>query len=86
MHILYLFTMTGFRLKKGTLEKQLAQAEEKINKSEEIVPICANCNKIRDDEKYWNQLELVRQSFISSDQELTYSNKYCIECSETMKN
>ncbi len=72
--------------RKAVLEKKLAKAEEKINKLEEIVPICANCNKIRDDEVYWNQLELVRQSFISDDQELTFSNKYCLECSETMNN
>ncbi|OLS22150.1 MAG: hypothetical protein HeimC2_30370 [Candidatus Heimdallarchaeota archaeon LC_2] len=75
-----------FPPRRAALERQLAQAEEKIDKLEEIVPICAKCNKIRDDEEYWNQLERVRQSFISGDQELSYSNKYCLECSETMTN
>lgn len=41
-----------------------------------LLPICASCKKIRDDNGYWNQIEVFIQSH--SDAEFTHS--FCPEC------
>ncbi|MCE7736145.1 MAG: hypothetical protein GPJ54_14785 [Candidatus Heimdallarchaeota archaeon] len=70
----------------AALEKQLAKAEDKIDKLEKLAPVCARCGNIRDDEGYWTQLDHVRQSFVTNGEELSFSSKYCIECAEIMRN
>jgi hypothetical protein len=41
-----------------------------------LLPICAKCKKIRDDQGYWNQLE----SFISQYSEAEFSHGICPQC------
>jgi hypothetical protein len=41
-----------------------------------IIPICANCKKIRDDRGYWNQLE----TYISKHSDADLSHGICPEC------
>jgi len=45
-----------------------------------MLPICANCKKIRDDEGYWNQIE----SYISKHSEAEFSHSICPECAKTL--
>ena len=53
----------------------------KENKSlKGLLPICANCKKIRDDTGYWNQIE----SYIQEHSEAAFSHSICPECSENM--
>ncbi len=53
----------------------------KENKSlKGLLPICANCKKIRDDKGYWNQIE----SYIQDHSEAAFSHGICPECSENM--
>ncbi|MCE7735333.1 MAG: hypothetical protein GPJ54_10680 [Candidatus Heimdallarchaeota archaeon] len=73
-----------FPPRREALEEQLAHAEDKIDKLEKISPVCARCNKIRDDEGYWNLLDHVRKSFTPDDQDLTLLGKYCLDCAEIM--
>jgi len=41
-----------------------------------IIPICASCKKIRDDEGYWKQIE----SYISDRTHATFTHSYCQSC------
>ena len=45
-----------------------------------ILPICANCKKIRDDRGYWNQIE----SYIKNHSEAQFSHSMCPECAEKL--
>ena len=45
-----------------------------------LIPICANCKKIRDDKGYWNQLE----SYIEKHSEAQFSHGICEECAEEL--
>lgn len=46
-----------------------------------LVPICASCKKIRDDEGYWQQLE----DYIRKHSEATLSHGYCPECAQELQ-
>ena len=41
-----------------------------------LLPICANCKKIRDDKGYWSQVE----SYISQHSEATFTHGICPDC------
>ncbi len=58
------------------LINKLQDAIDKIKVLKGIIPICANCKKIRDDKGYWNQLE----SYIKEHSEADFSHGICPEC------
>jgi hypothetical protein len=60
------------RLEKERLEQALSQ----IRTLRGLLPICANCKKIRDDKGYWNQLE----SYIHDHSEAKFSHGICPGC------
>jgi hypothetical protein len=45
-----------------------------------LLPICASCKKIRDDQGYWNQLE----DYISSHSSATFSHGICPGCAKKL--
>ena len=45
-----------------------------------LLPICASCKKIRDDQGYWNQIE----DYISSRSRATFSHGICPECAKKL--
>lgn len=49
-----------------------------VKRLEGLLPICACCKKIRDQDNQWKQLE----SYISQHSEATFSHGYCPECHE----
>ncbi|MBN2081411.1 PAS domain S-box protein [bacterium] len=55
---------------------QLQDALAEIKTLHGLLPICAHCKKIRDDEGYWNQIE----SYLSKHSELEFSHSICPEC------
>ena len=59
---------------------QLQDALETIKKLSGLLPICANCKKIRDDKGYWNQIE----SYIEQHSEAQFSHGLCQECAEKL--
>ncbi len=61
-------------LEKNVQELLLAMAEIKTLRG--ILPICANCKKIRDDRGYWEQVEL----YVSNHTEAKFSHAICPEC------
>jgi hypothetical protein len=60
------------RSEKDRLEQALSQ----IRTLRGLLPICANCKKIRDDKGYWNQLE----TYIHDHSEAQFSHGICPEC------
>ena len=59
-----------------TKVEELNHAIEQIKTLRGIVPICAKCKKIRDDQGYWNQLEL----YVREHTEAEFSHGFCPDC------
>ena len=62
------------RLAKKNTELEKALAEIKILRG--IIPICASCKKIRNDDGYWQQLEI----YIQEHSDAEFSHGICEEC------
>jgi len=58
------------------LIKELQQALASIKTLSGLIPICASCKKIRDDQGYWNQLE----AYISDHSSAEFSHGICPDC------
>jgi phosphoserine phosphatase RsbU/P len=56
--------------------EELCQALAQIKTLSGILPICANCKKIRDDHGYWKQVE----TYVREHSEATFSHSICPEC------
>jgi len=59
---------------------KLEGALSEIKTLKGILPICASCKKIRDDEGYWKQIE----SYISEHSGAEFSHGICPECARTL--
>ena len=64
------------KLKNEKLEKKLAE----IKTLQGILPICAQCKKIRDDQGYWQQVEEYMQSHAN----IEFSHGICPECMQIL--
>jgi PAS domain S-box-containing protein len=60
--------------------RRLQQALDEVRTLRGIVPICANCKKIRDDNGYWSQVE----KYISEHTEVRFSHGICPDCSKAL--
>jgi hypothetical protein len=58
------------------LIQELQAALARVKLLSGLLPICANCKKVRDDQGYWKQVE----SYIESHSEATFSHGICPEC------
>jgi hypothetical protein len=58
------------------LVQELQTALARVKLLSGLLPICANCKSIRNDQGYWKQLE----SYISSHSEATFSHGICPAC------
>jgi len=58
------------------LIKQLKKALSEIKTLSGLIPICANCKKIRDDKGYWQQVE----QFLKEHSEAEFSHSICPDC------
>jgi PAS domain S-box-containing protein len=58
------------------LVAQLQEAAANIKALSGLLPICAGCKKIRDDQGAWNQIE----TYISAHSEAEFSHGLCPEC------
>jgi hypothetical protein len=63
-------------LLKEQADRQLAASEKQTEILSGLLPICAHCKKIRDDQGYWNQIE----SYIRSRSAAEFSHSICPEC------
>jgi len=56
--------------------QELREALDRVKKLSGLLPICASCKKIRDDNGYWNQIE----SYIKTHSDAEFSHGICPEC------
>ena len=61
-------------------ERELHEALSKVMTLSGMLPICASCKKIRDDQGYWKQLE----EYISTHSEATFSHGICPDCTQKL--
>ena len=59
---------------------ELRHALNEIKTLRGIIPICAQCKKIRDDQGYWNQIEL----YVRNHSEAEFSHSLCPDCAEAL--
>lgn len=57
---------------------KLEEALKKVDILQGLIPICAYCKKIRNDENYWQQVE----DYISKHSKVKFSHGICPECYE----
>jgi DNA-binding response OmpR family regulator len=58
--------------------RELEEALARVRQLQGLLPICSYCKKIRDDQNYWEQLEM----YISRHSEAQFSHGICPECYE----
>jgi len=64
----------------GEKNKNLTDYISEIQTLRGIIPICVKCKKIRDDDGYWNQLELYFEKY----SEVLFSHCLCEKCSDEL--
>jgi hypothetical protein len=62
--------------KRDQLIQELQQALASVRSLSGLLPICASCKKIRDDQGYWEQVE----AYISGHSDTTFTHGICPEC------
>ena len=68
-----------YRLKNvelSAINDQLRDALMQVKKLQGMLPICASCKKVRDDDGYWKQIEC----YISDHSDAKFSHGICPEC------
>jgi DNA-binding response OmpR family regulator len=59
---------------------ELEEAISRVRQLQGLLPICAYCKRIRDDQNYWNQVE----SYIAEHLDVRFSHGICPSCLETV--
>ena len=62
------------------LISELKKALAEVKTLSGMLPICANCKKIRDDKDYWNRIEI----YIGKHSEAEFSHGICPECTKEL--
>ncbi|MBB5347907.1 response regulator [Desulfoprunum benzoelyticum] len=62
------------------LIRDLQEALANIKTLSGLLPICASCKKIRDDQGYWNQIE----TYIKNHSDATFTHGICPQCMEKL--
>ncbi len=60
------------------LNAELQEALDKVETLRGLLPICAHCKKIRDDEGYWHQVEV----YIRDHSKVEFSHGLCPDCAK----
>jgi phosphoserine phosphatase RsbU/P len=68
--------MIEMRFELNEKVKQLKQALAEVRTLKGIVPICANCKNVRDDQGYWNRVE----SYLNEHTEADFTHAVCPDC------
>jgi PAS domain S-box-containing protein len=72
--------ITKRKMLEADLEKKLQDALDQIKVLRGVLPICASCKRIRDDEGYWNQIE----GYIKEHSEANFSHGLCPDCAKKL--
>jgi len=68
------------RVELENANRQLKEALDKIRKLKQLLPICAKCKKIRNDDGYWEQID----AYITEHSDTVFSHGLCPECAKEM--
>ena len=75
--------VTGLRRPYELLYRELKQTNLKLRKTLQeiktlrgLIPICANCKKIRNDRGYWDEVEV----YVENHSEAEFSHSICPDC------
>lgn len=68
--------LKGQRDRLAQLVVELQASLDKVKVLSGLLPICASCKKIRDDQGYWNQIEL----YITDHSEAGFTHSICPQC------
>lgn len=60
--------------------QQLEESLAKIKQLSGLLPICAHCKRIRDDQGYWNRIE----QYLSSHAEVEFTHGICPDCARAL--
>ena len=61
-------------------QEQLRQSKEEVKRLSGLLPICASCKKIRNDEGYWQEIE----SYLHRHSDTRFSHGICPECAKKL--
>jgi len=77
-----LYRLRVWRLlrKEKELQQRIQEALANIKTLSGLLPICANCKKIRNDKGYWDQIE----GYIQKHTEAQFTHGICPECAEKL--
>ena len=62
------------------IKNNLREKEKEINELKSLLPICASCKQIRDDDGYWHQIE----EYIESHTSTKFSHGLCPKCERNL--
>jgi hypothetical protein len=65
---------------KDALIAQLRRALDEVKTLRGIIPICASCKKIRDDEGFWHQVE----AYVGAHSDALFSHGICPDCAKRL--
>lgn len=65
---------------KGKLVEQLQEALSHVKTLSGLLPICAACKRIRDDQGYWQQIE----AYLREHSEADFTHSICPECTKKL--
>ncbi len=67
-----------YAIERGKLRQELQDAAAHIKTLTGMLPICADCKKIRDDKGYWSRVE----DYVSGHSDAVFSHGICPDCAE----
>ncbi len=70
------YKITRLNRERIKLINSLSESLARIKRLDGLLPICANCKKIRNDQGYWEQIEV----YIRDHSEADFSHSLCEEC------
>ena len=68
------------QVRKKRLIRRLQKALDEVKTLSGMIPICANCKKVRDDKGYWDQIE----TYIHKHSNADFSHGICPECAKEL--
>jgi ligand-binding sensor domain-containing protein len=85
--VLFVSAFFAYRWRVALLVQREKELKQRVNEAVAqikilggLIPICANCKKIRDDKGYWNQLE----AYLKEHSEAEFTHGICPECKEKL--
>lgn len=65
-----------------TVAERILKLQSQVKQLAGLLPICALCKKVRDDQNYWHQVE----TFIAQHTDATFTHSYCPDCFQRLSN